>query len=60
MKAHIGVDAESGRMHSVTTTPANRADITQAPKLRHSKEKTVYGDAGCIGADKRARKRGRI
>ena len=58
MKAHIGVDAESGRGHTVTI-PANTADVTQAPKLLHGKEKTVYRDAGYIGADKRARKRGR-
>ena len=57
MKAHIGVDAKSGRGHTVTT-PANTADVTQAPKLLHGKEKTAHGDAGYIGADKRARKRG--
>ena len=59
MKAHIGVDAESGRGHTVTTTPANRADVTQISQLLHGKEKTAHGDAGCMGADKRARKRGR-
>ena len=30
MKAHIGVDADSGLVHTVTTTPANVADVTQA------------------------------
>jgi transposase, IS5 family len=29
MKAHIGVDADSGLVHTVTTTPANQADIEQ-------------------------------
>ena len=56
MKAHIGVDAESGLVHTVTTTAANVADVAQ---LLHGKEKTVYADAGYIGAQKRAAKRGR-
>ena len=30
MKAHIGVDAESGLAHSLATTAANAADVTQA------------------------------
>ena len=30
MKAHIGVDAESGLVHSVIGTAANVSDITQA------------------------------
>ena len=29
MKAHIGVDAESGLAHSLATTAANAADVTQ-------------------------------
>ena len=60
MKAHIGVDAESGLVHTVTTTPANTADVTEVSKLLHGKEQRAYGDAGYIGADKRAGKRGRI
>jgi transposase, IS5 family len=53
MKAHIGVDAESGLVHTVTTTPANVADVTQAPKLLHGKEQCVYGDSGYTGVAKR-------
>lgn len=53
MKAHIGVDAESGLVHTVTTTPANVADITQAPQLLHGKEQCVYGDSGYTGVAKR-------
>ena len=34
MKAHIGVDAESGLAHSLATTAANAADVTQACVLR--------------------------
>lgn len=59
MKAHIGVDVESGLVHTVTTTPANVGDVTEVDKLLHGKEKTVYADAGYQGAEKRAPKRGR-
>ncbi len=38
MKAHIGVDDESGLVHHVECTAANAADITQAHKLLHGKE----------------------
>jgi len=27
MKAHIGVDADSGLVHTLVTTPTNEADI---------------------------------
>jgi len=59
MKAHIGVDAESGLVHTVTGTAANVADVTEVPNLLHGKERHVFGDAGYIGAEKRAPKRGR-
>ena len=59
MKAHIGVDVESGLVHTVTTTPANVADVTEVAKLLHGKETTVHADAGYQGAQKRAPKRGR-
>jgi IS5 family transposase len=35
MKAHIGMDAESGWVHTVMTTPANAHDVTQAHALLH-------------------------
>lgn len=59
MKAHIGVDAQTGLTHTVTTTAANVADVVEVDKLLHGKEKAVFADAGYIGADKRAPKRGR-
>ena len=46
MKAHIGVDVESGLVHTVTTTPANVGDVTEVDKLLHGQEKSVYADAG--------------
>src|SRR3546814_9030276 len=59
MKAHIGVDVESGLVHTVTTTPANVGDVTEVDKLLHGQEQMVYADAGYQGAEKRAPKRGR-
>ncbi len=53
MKAHIGVDAETGVVHSVTNTAANAHDITQANHLLHGKEKDVYADSGYRGIQKR-------
>ena len=58
MKAHIGVDDESGLVHSVECTAANEADITQVHKLLHGKEGTVCGDSGYTGAEKREDLRG--
>jgi len=54
MKAHIGVDDESGLVHHVECTAANVADVTQMHKLLHGHEETVCGDSGYTGADKRA------
>jgi len=54
MKAHIGVDAQSGLVHTVTGTAANVADIAQTPALLHGQEKVVYADAGYLGIEKRA------
>ena len=57
MKVHIGADAETGVVHSVTTTPANVHDVTEAHRLLHGREKRVWGDAGYQGVDKRAENR---
>jgi IS5 family transposase len=53
MKAHIGVDAHSGLVHTVTGTAANVADIAQAHALLHGQEKKAHADAGYIGVEKR-------
>ena len=53
MKAHIGVDGESGLVHHVECTAANVGDVTQAHKLLHGQEDTVCGDSGYTGLDKR-------
>jgi transposase, IS5 family len=53
MKAHIGVDADSGLVHTVTTTPANQADVEQVADLLHGKEEQVWADSGYRGAPSR-------
>ena len=53
MKAHIGVDAESGLVHTVSTTAANVNDVVPANSLLHGQEKDAFGDAGYQGAAKR-------
>jgi transposase, IS5 family len=53
MKAHIGVDAQSGLVHTVIGTAANVHDITQAQALLHGGETDVFGDAGYQGVEKR-------
>jgi len=58
MKAHIGVDMDSGLVHTVTTTPANEADVSEAEYLLHGKEQVVHADAGYTGADKCAARKG--
>lgn len=54
MKAHIGVDSQSGLVHTVTGTAANVADITETEKLLHGEERVVFLDAGYTGIEKRA------
>ena len=56
MKAHIGVDADSELVHTVTTTPANEADVEVVDELLHGKEAVVHADSGYTGADKRVRR----
>lgn len=51
MKAHIGVDADSGLVHTVVGTAANVNDVTQAHALVHGKEADVFGDAGYQGIE---------
>lgn len=43
MKAHVGTD-KRGIVHSLSTTPANVADITELPKLLHGQERELFGD----------------
>ncbi len=58
MKAHIGVDAESGLVHTVIGTAANVSDVTQAAQLLRGQEQDAFGDAGYQGVGKRPAARG--
>ncbi len=46
MKIHIGADVDSGAVHSVSTTAANVADITELPKLLRTDDQVIFADAG--------------
>ena len=59
MKVHIGVDADTGLVHSMSTTAANAHDVTEAHDLLHGGEKVVWCDAGYQGVHKRAENLGR-
>ena len=52
-KAHVGVDKDSGLVHTVEVTAANEHDVTMTAKRLHGEEETVNGDSGYIGAEKR-------
>ena len=58
MKAHIGVDAASGLVHTVVGTAGNVADVCQAHALLHGGETVVLADAGYQGVEKRAENQG--
>jgi IS5 family transposase len=58
MKAHIGVDADSGLVHTVIGTAANVNDVTQGHSLLHGEESVVFADAGYQGASQRAQATG--
>ena len=58
MKVHVGVDAETGVVHSMSTTSANVHDVTEAHRLLHGGKKRVWGDAGYQGVAKRDENRG--
>jgi IS5 family transposase len=58
MKAHVGVDSQSGLVHSMVATAANVSDVTQAGALLHGEETVAFGDAGYQGVDKRVEAQG--
>jgi IS5 family transposase len=59
MKAHIGVDAASGLVHTLIGTAGNVSDVTQAHALLHGDESAALGDAGYQGVEKRAENLGK-
>ena len=52
-KAHIGVDRDSGIVHTVKATAANVHDVSMTSELMHGEEETLNGDNGYAGAEKR-------
>ena len=48
-KAHIGVDAREGHVHSVCTSAASVSDVHMLGDLLHGEEKKVWGDGGYQG-----------
>ena len=59
MKLHIGVDADTGLVHSVSTTLASAHDVTEAHNLLHGGVRVVWCDAGYQGVHKREENLGR-
>ena len=53
MKCHIGVDAGSGLVHTITVTAANVHDVTQAANLLREDDEVMYGDSVYPGIQKR-------
>ena len=50
MKAHIGVDADSGLVHTVIGTSGNVADVVEGNSLLHVQETDGFGDASKTAA----------
>jgi hypothetical protein len=50
MKAHIGVDADSGLVHTVIGTSGNVADVVEGNSLLHGQETDGFGDASKTAA----------
>ena len=49
-KAHAGVDAGTGLVHTVEVTAANVSDVAVAPSLLRPDDEFCYADAGYTGA----------
>lgn len=54
MKAHVGVDAESGIVHSLVTTTAKVHDSQVWDELLHGEETSVWADKGYVSAAREA------
>jgi len=55
MKVHIGVDSQSGLIHSASVTAANVHDRHEVPNLLHGNETRLYGDGAYRGREQRER-----
>ena len=52
-KEHIGVDADSGLVHTVETAAANVHDSNMIVELLQGTEEEAYGDSGYLGVKRR-------
>ena len=55
MKVHIGVDSQSGLIHSASVTPGNIHDSHELPNLLHGEETRLCGDSAYRGEKQRQR-----
>jgi IS5 family transposase len=53
MKAHVGVDATSGLVHTLVSTAGNVINVKQAHALLHGDEIAALCDANYQGVEKR-------
>ena len=53
MKLHIGVDSQTGLIHSASVTSGNVHDSQELPNLLHGKETRLYGDCAYRGERQR-------
>ena len=54
MKAHVGVDAQSGIVHSLDTTTAKTHDSQVWDELLHGDETSIWADKGYVSATREA------
>ena len=52
MKVHVGVDAGSGYVHTITGTAASVHDVNETEKLIREDDEVLYGDSGYLNAAK--------
>ena len=52
MKLHMGVDAQSGLVHSLATTSANMDELSASEQLLHREEVRAWSDAEYGGIEK--------
>lgn len=57
MKAHIGVDSESGLVHSLETTSANIHDSDIFEDCLHGEEKALFADKGYFKDERKKKAR---
>jgi transposase, IS5 family len=55
MKVHIGMDSQTGLVHSASVTAGNVHDSHELPNLLHGEERRLYGDSAYRGKAQRKR-----